>query len=108
LGYDTIYAHQDKEDDALVGVKSTALRFGAATRIWLTAFYGLAAILFAAAGAAAGMAWPYYLGIAAVAAHFAWQLATLDKDDPGNCLHRFQANRHVGWLLLAGIVLAAM
>ena len=108
LGYDTIYAHQDKEDDALAGVKSTALRLGAATRVWLVAFYGLTVMLFAAAGAAAGMAWPFYIGVAAVAAHFAWQIATLDTDDPGNCLHRFKANRHVGWLLLAGIVLASM
>jgi len=106
LGYDTIYAHQDKEDDALVGVKSTALRFGAATRIWLGVFYALAIVLFAAAGAAAGLAWPYYLGVAAAAAHFAWQTATLDTGDPGNCLHRFKANRYIGWLLLAGIVAA--
>lgn len=108
LGYDTIYAHQDKEDDALVGVKSTALRLGDATRAWLVVFYGLAVVLFAAAGAAAGVAWPFYVGVAAAAAHFAWQTVTFDADDPGNCLHRFKANRHVGWLLLAGIVLAAL
>jgi 4-hydroxybenzoate polyprenyltransferase len=106
LGYDTIYAHQDKEDDALVGVKSTALRFGKTTRNWLSIFYGLTTVLFAAAGAVAGLAWPFYLGVAAAAAHFAWQIATLDTGDPGNCLHRFKANRYIGWLLLAGIVAA--
>jgi 4-hydroxybenzoate polyprenyltransferase len=106
LGYDTIYAHQDKEDDALVGVKSTALRFAGATKSWLAAFYGLTVLLLAATGTAAGMAWPFTVGIAAVAAHFAWQIATLDIDDPGNCLVRFKANRFVGWLLLAGIVAA--
>ncbi len=106
LGYDTIYAHQDKEDDALVGVKSTALRFGNTTRTWLIVFYGLAVALFAATGIAADMTWPFYMGVAAAAAHFAWQIATLDADDPGNCLHRFKVNRHIGWLLLAGIVAA--
>ena len=106
LGYDTIYAHQDKEDDALVGVKSTALRFAGATKSWLAAFYGLTVLLLVAVGLAAHMPWPFFAGIAAVAAHFAWQIATLDIDDPGNCLVRFKANRHVGWLLLAGIVAA--
>jgi 4-hydroxybenzoate polyprenyltransferase len=106
LGYDTIYAHQDKEDDALVGVKSTALRLAGATKPWLAAFYGLIVLLLAAVGLAAGMAWPFYAGIAAVAVHFAWQIASLDIDDPGNCLVRFKANRYVGWLLLAGIIAA--
>jgi 4-hydroxybenzoate polyprenyltransferase len=106
LGYDTIYAHQDKEDDALVGVKSTALRLAGATKPWLAAFYGLTVLLLAAVGLAAGMAWPFYAGIAAVAVHFAWQIASLDIDDPGNCLVRFKANRYVGWLLLAGIIAA--
>lgn len=106
LGYDTIYAHQDKEDDALVGVKSTALRFGGATRTWLAAFYGLTVVLFAATGAVAGLGWPFFIGVAAVGAHFAWQVVTLNTGDPSNCLHRFKANRHIGWLLLAGIVAA--
>jgi len=106
LGYDTIYALQDKEDDALVGVKSTALRFGPATKPWLAFFYGLAVLFLAAAGAVAQVGWPFYAGLAAVAAHFAWQIAALRTDDPSNCLHRFKSNRHVGWLLLASIVAA--
>ncbi|MEM7225218.1 MAG: 4-hydroxybenzoate octaprenyltransferase [Pseudomonadota bacterium] len=104
LGYDTVYAHQDKEDDALIGVRSTALKLGAATKPWLVVFYGLAALLFLAAGLAAGQGWLYGLAMAAVAGHFAWQIATLDMNDPANCLKRFQANRYVGWLLLAGLV----
>ena len=104
LGYDTIYAHQDKEDDALIGVKSTALKFGAATKPWLLLFYSVALALFAAAGAAAGLAWPFYLGLAAAGAHLAWQVAALSLDDPADCLTKFRANRFVGWLLLAGIV----
>ena len=107
LGYDTIYAHQDKEDDALVGVKSTALKLGAATRGWLVLFYSLALAGFAAAAIAAGIAWPYWIGLAAVAALFGWQIATLDIDDPPDCLVKFKSNRFVGWALLAGIVGAA-
>lgn len=107
LGYDTIYAHQDKEDDALVGVKSSALKLGTATKPALVGFYGVMLALLTAAGANAGLAWPFYLGLAAVAAQLAWQVATVDIDDPGNCLVRFKSNRFVGWLLLAGILAAA-
>ena len=104
LGYDTIYAHQDKEDDALVGVKSSALKLGAATKPWLIGFYTLAGLLMLAAGLTAGLAWPFVAAMAAVAAHFAWQVKTVDIDDPANCLVRFKSNRVVGWLLLAGIL----
>ena len=106
LGYDTIYAHQDKEDDALIGVKSTALRLGANTKPWLAVFFGLAVAGLAAAGAAAGLSWPFYLGLAGVAAQFAWQVASLDIDDPAGCLTRFRSNRYAGWILLAGILAA--
>jgi 4-hydroxybenzoate polyprenyl transferase len=108
LGYDTIYAHQDKEDDALIGVRSTALLFGARTRRWLVLFYGLTAILLAAAGAAAGIGWPFYLGIAAAAAHMAWQIRTVDIERPSACLATFKANRWVGWIVLAGVVVAGL
>ncbi len=108
LGYDTIYAHQDKEDDALIGVKSSAIKLGAQTRPWLLAFYGLTLAFFLAAGLAAGLAWPFLAGLLAVALHFAWQVATLDIDDPANCLERFRSNRFVGWLLLAGFLGAGL
>lgn len=104
LGYDTIYAHQDRDDDALVGVKSSALRLGAWTRPWLAVFYAVAALLFLLAGLTAGLGWLYAIGLLAVIGHFAWQIATLDIDDPANCLLRFKSNRFVGWLLLAGIL----
>jgi 4-hydroxybenzoate polyprenyltransferase len=58
------------------------------------------------AGPGTGLPWPYLVGLAGVAGHFAWQVATLDIDDPANCLARFKANRFVGWILLAGIVAA--
>ncbi len=104
LGYDTIYAHQDKEDDALIGVKSTALKFGAATRPWLIGFYTLAVVLLAAAGFTAGLGLPYLVACGAVALQLGWQVRSLDIDDPENCLDLFRSNRWSGWLLCAGLL----
>jgi 4-hydroxybenzoate polyprenyltransferase len=104
LGYDTIYAHQDKEDDALIGVKSSALRLGARTRPALYIFYGGAAILIGAAGWIAGLAWPFYPLLAAAFAQLLWQAADIEIDDPVDCLAKFKSNRLAGWLVLAGIV----
>jgi len=106
LGYDTIYAHQDKEDDALIGVKSTALKLGDGTRPWLFAFYGLAMGLFGGAGYLAGLAWPFYVALAFGALHLAWQARRVDISDPGDCLAKFKSNRDFGLVLLAGIITA--
>src|SRR6185437_13236921 len=95
LGYDTIYAHQDKEDDALIGVKSAALALGAATRKALVVFYAAALALWIAASAAAGLAWPVWPALLLVAGHFLWQAARVDIDDPADCLAKFLANRGV-------------
>ena len=107
LGYDTIYAHQDKDDDRIVGVKSTALRLGAATRPWLAAFYSGALVLIGAAGWLTGLAWPFYAGLGAAALHAGWQVATLDLDDARDCLLKFRSNRDFGLLVFGGIVLGA-
>lgn len=104
LGYDTIYAHQDKEDDALIGVKSLALKLGAATRPWLFLFYGVTILFFALAGIAADLAWPFYALLAVAALQLAWQARTIDLDDPAACLRMFRANRLFGWLVLAAIL----
>jgi 4-hydroxybenzoate polyprenyltransferase len=108
LGYDTIYAHQDKADDALIGVRSSARRLGAATPRWLWGFYGITLALLAAAGWAAGLGPGFHLLLIAVAGHFAWQVRTLELDDPASCLRRFRSNRELGLLvclaLLAGKV----
>ncbi|MCG8690960.1 MAG: 4-hydroxybenzoate octaprenyltransferase [Minwuiales bacterium] len=104
LGYDTIYAHQDKEDDALIGVKSTALKLGRRTRPWLFVFYGVAIAGIAAAGFLAGMAWPFYLGLTIAAGHLAWQAARVDIDDSADCLAKFQSNTVFGWLLFGAII----
>jgi 4-hydroxybenzoate polyprenyltransferase len=104
IGYDTIYAHQDKEDDALLGLKSTALKFGADTRRWLAAFFTGAIILWALAAALAGTHLPFFASLALVSAHFAWQVGTVDIADPGNCLARFKSNQVVGWIMFLGLV----
>jgi 4-hydroxybenzoate polyprenyltransferase len=104
LHYDTIYAHQDKEDDALVGVKSTALKFGARTKPWLVGFSIAAIALFGSAMALADLGWPAMLGVAGVALHLFWQVLTVDLDDPADCLAKFRSNCWIGWILLIGIV----
>ncbi|MGH6879530.1 MAG: 4-hydroxybenzoate octaprenyltransferase [Hypericibacter sp.] len=106
LFYDTIYAHQDKEDDALIGVKSTALRLGASTRPWLILFAVVALGFWIAAFAAAGLGWAAYLALAAAALLYAYQIRTTRFDDPADCLAKFNAHRWLGWMLLAGILLS--
>ena len=107
IGYDTIYAHQDREDDALIGIKSTALLFRERTKPMLALFYALAVALIALAGWSAGAGLVFALGLLAFAAHLAWQIARLDVDDPVNCLAVFKSNRDAGLILFAGLVLDA-
>ncbi len=108
MGYDTIYAHQDKADDLLVGVKSSALKLGARTRPWLFVFYGAAVVLLATAGLAADLSWPYFVGLAAAAWHLGRQAATVDIDDPKDCLAKFKSNRDFGLILFAALVAAQL
>ncbi len=108
IGYDTIYAHQDKEDDAMVGVRSTARLFGEKTRMALVALYGGALILFAAAYVLSGMLWPAYLGLALGALHMGWQIKVLDIDNADQCLRLFQSNAHFGWIIFAGLIGSAI
>jgi 4-hydroxybenzoate polyprenyltransferase len=108
IGYDTIYAHQDTEDDALIGIKSTALLFGARTRPALTVFYGLAVVLIGAALALAGAGFPVWIGLAAFAAHLIWQIRRLEISNPALCLRIFKSNRDAGLLLFAGLLVDAV
>jgi 4-hydroxybenzoate polyprenyltransferase len=87
-------------------VKSTALRLGAATRPWLFGFFAVTIGLLSAAGFAAGLGWPYYAGLAAGAAHLAWQAATVDIADPRDCLKKFKSNRDFALIVFAGTVAA--
>jgi 4-hydroxybenzoate polyprenyltransferase len=107
IGYDTIYAHQDAEDDALIGVKSTARLFGKRTHQALIAFYGLAVALIGCAIALAGGGLPAWLGLVAFAAHLAWQIVRLKIDNPALCLRVFKSNRDAGLLLFAGLLVDA-
>lgn len=105
LAYDTIYAHQDKGDDARVGVKSTALLLGQATKPWLIVFFGLALILIAAAAVVAGATSPIlFVALAAAGGHALWQVRAADLDDPRDCLAKFRSNRNFGLIVLAGLV----
>jgi 4-hydroxybenzoate polyprenyltransferase len=108
LAYDTIYAHQDKEDDALIGVKSTALKFGPATKPWVAAFFLLSLALIDLAGVAAGANLIFHLAVVAAAAHAAWQLSQLNIDDPDNCLKLFRSNRDFGLIIFAGALTASV
>ncbi|MGB0747417.1 MAG: 4-hydroxybenzoate octaprenyltransferase [Magnetospiraceae bacterium] len=100
LGYDTVYAHQDKEDDLFVGVKSTALRLGSYTRPFLYGFYGLALTLIGLACWTAGLPWFTVFGLALAGAHLYRQANGVDLDDPKDCLRMFKSNRDFGWILL--------
>ena len=103
LGYDTIYAHQDKEDDARIGVKSSALALDQRTRPFLFAFYAAAVAFWGATGVAAGSGTAFWVGLAGAALQLGWQAARVNIDDPADCLAKFRSNRLVGWLLLASI-----
>jgi 4-hydroxybenzoate polyprenyltransferase len=105
IGYDTIYAHQDREGDGLLGLKSTALRFGRATKAWLALLYGIAWLALTAAGLMATAGTAFLLVMLVAAAQLAWQVVTLDIDDAENCLRRFRSNRDFGALVLGAILL---
>ncbi len=108
IGYDTIYAHQDKEDDAIVGVRSTARLFGDNTQSWLVGLYGGALMCFAAAFAVAQAPVVALAGLIAAAAHMGRQILTLDIDNPDQCLKLFKSNNLVGWLIFLGLIGGAL
>jgi 4-hydroxybenzoate polyprenyltransferase len=104
LGYDTIYAHQDKEDDILIGVKSTALRLGENTGKWLVGFYSGVIALIALSGYLAGLGGAFYVGLAFAAAHLVWQVARLDTGNAKDCLAKFKSNRTFGLIVFAAVI----
>jgi 4-hydroxybenzoate polyprenyltransferase len=108
IGYDTIYAHQDAEDDALIGIKSTARLFGERTHRALVVFYSLAVLLIGVALALAGSGFAAWIGLAAFAAHLAWQISRLRIGDAALCLRVFKSNRDAGLLLFAGLLVDAL
>lgn len=104
LGYDTIYAHQDKEDDILIGVKSTALKFGTRTGDWLFGFYLTTLIGITLAGWFSGAYVLFYIGMAGAGTHLMWQLKYLDIDDGDRCLMLFKSNKTFGAIVMFAIV----
>ncbi len=108
IGYDTIYAHQDAEDDALIGIKSTALLFGARTKPALMVLYATAVALIGVALMLAGAGLPAWIGLAAFAVHLVWQIRRLEISDPALCLRIFKSNRDAGLLLFAGLLVDAV
>lgn len=107
IAYDTIYAHQDREDDALIGIKSTALLFGEKTKEALTIFFAIAVLLIGIAGWLANAGGYFAVGLLAFSAHLAWQVWRLDANDPALCLRLFKSNRDAGLILFAGMLLDA-
>jgi 4-hydroxybenzoate polyprenyltransferase len=107
IGYDTIYAHQDREDDLMIGIKSTALLFGENTRPMLAGFCAGAVVLIGIAGLMAGGGLIFVLGMIAFAAHLAWQVLRLDIDDSAHCLKLFKSNRDAGLILFGAMLLEA-
>lgn len=105
LGYDTIYAHQDREDDAIVGIGSSALTLGERTRPFLVVCYRLVLALLVATGLLAGLRWPFLLAMALPAVLLARQVLTLRLDDPAHCLMLFKSNREVGLAIALAFLL---
>ena len=104
IGYDTIYAHQDKEDDALVGVRSTARLFGDRTAQALVWIYAGALVLIALGFALARVPLPAFAGLVAAGIHLTGQIRALDINDADQCLKLFKSNRRVGWLIFVGLL----
>ncbi|QRG09665.1 4-hydroxybenzoate octaprenyltransferase [Xanthobacter dioxanivorans] len=108
FAYDTIYAHQDKEDDAVVGVRSTALLFGRSTGLVVALSYAVVVILFAMAFLSVPTGFFSALGLVGFALHLTGQVRRLDIDDPARCLAVFKSNRDAGLILFAGLALDSL
>eukprot|EP00904_Undaria_pinnatifida_P004376 jgi/Undpi1/1393/HiC_scaffold_11.g04785.m1 len=104
LVYDTLYGHQDKADDKLLGIRSTALLFGEQTKPVLSGFAAASVGLLGASGIAAGLSWPFYVGTAAAAGHLAWQIGSADLENPAGLFKIFRSNQQFGALIFASIV----
>ena len=99
LGYDTIYAHQDKKDDLMVGIKSTAILFGQNTKKWVIFFYSAMVLMLLLYGTFTDQEYLYFIGLFAILAHFTKQITSLDIDSPSDCLAIFKSNQYVGLLI---------
>ncbi len=105
LGYDTVYGHQDKADDILVGVKSSSIKLGQYTRPFVAVAYAVTLTILFGVGVITQLSWFYYLMLIAAGIQFYWQVTTLEIDEPANCLTRFKSNRDVGLLIFLGALI---
>lgn len=108
LIYDTIYAHQDKADDQLIGVKSTALRFGADSQRWFTGFAVAMLSALAITGVVHELNTAYYCALLPVAAHLYWQIRTLDINNGPDCAVKFRANHFTGMMIWLALLLGVL
>ncbi|XP_017226808.1 4-hydroxybenzoate polyprenyltransferase, mitochondrial isoform X4 [Daucus carota subsp. sativus] len=104
LVYDTIYAHQDKEDDMKVGVKSTALRFGDTTKEWISGFKIACIGGLTLSGFNANIGWPYFIFLTAASGQLAWQIWTVDLSSRVDCNRKFVSNKWFGAMIFSGIL----
>ncbi|MBM3502825.1 MAG: 4-hydroxybenzoate octaprenyltransferase [Alphaproteobacteria bacterium] len=108
LGYDTIYAHQDKEDDALVGIRSSARRLAGHSRRFLWASYAATVALLGLAAGLVGTGWAFWIGLVAAACHLGWQAARVRFDDPAHCLAMFRTNHRTGAIIFLALVVGSL
>lgn len=104
LVYDTIYAHQDKDDDSIIGVKSTALKLGKRSKPFLSA---CAVCMVLSLNLIQGADFSYYVAIVLVGSHLSWQILTVKLDDQASCMAKFKSNQWIGWLMLLGMTIKA-
>lgn len=104
--YDTIYAHQDREDDIAIGLKSTAIMFGDKTKYWLSGLSVAMTSGLLMSGVASDQLWPYYAAVALTSGHLVHQIVTLDINDRDNCWKLFRRNSQIGLILFIGIVIS--
>ena len=104
LGYDTIYAHQDKDSDILIGVRSSALRLGTKSKPMIGLFYALSLLCLYISVKLAGLTWPAFVGLVAGGLHLVWQIQKVNLDDPKSCLTMFQSNNSFAAIIFIGFV----
>jgi len=106
--YDTIYAHQDKYDDVILGVKSTAIKFGEQTPVCLSCFATAMLSCLAYCGLQTGQTWPFYASLLGVTGHLMYQIRTLDINNREDCANKFTSNRWVGLTVFLGLSLGTL
>ncbi|XP_033745312.1 4-hydroxybenzoate polyprenyltransferase, mitochondrial-like isoform X2 [Pecten maximus] len=106
--YDTIYSHQDKYDDMLIGVKSTALKFGDQTKYWLSGFAAVMVSGLTTTGVMCDQTWPYYAAVAFTSGHLFHQIWSVNLDNADDCAAKFRSNTRLGFIMFLGVTLGTL